>query len=310
MLQRPLLTPIVVGFWLVTSGWLVIAKILPTLNPGSPPGQQALYAAGNRPIPVAWTVFLNERPVGWALATSTRATEGSLVVDTRLHVENLPLEEMLPAWVSQLVHRATPTGTTVAFDARGKLAIDSFGKLRSFSSRVNLPGTIEEVVLTGTVDDGKVVVIIEAGGMQYEASRHLPSHVMIGDELSPQATLPGLFEGRCWTVPIYSPLRPGHAPIEILHAEVGSEATLYWENALVRVHVVSYREDPTSDREPRCRMWVDFSGRVLKQEAAIVGARMLFVRRTDEAAALLAEEANPPPHLPTDGTLTMESGAP
>ncbi|MCE9629869.1 MAG: hypothetical protein K8S94_04005 [Planctomycetia bacterium] len=309
MLQRPLLTPIVVGFWLVTSGWLVVAKILPTLNPGSPPGQQALYTAGNRPIPVAWTVFLNERPVGWALATSNRAAEGSLAVKTHLHVENLPLDEMLPAWVSRLVQRAHPVGTTVGFDARGTLAIDSLGTLRSFSSRVNLPGTAEEVKLDGTVDDGKVVVTIEAGGMQYEANRHLPSHVMIGDEFSPQATLPGLSEGRCWTVPVYSPLRPSHAPIEILHAEVGSEETLYWENALVRVHVVSYREDPTSDREPRCRMWVDLSGRVLKQEAAIIGAQMLFVRRTDEAAALLAEETAAASAPPADDTLTTETGA-
>ncbi len=290
MLQRPLLTPIVLGFWLVTSGWLVGTKILPAFNPGPPPGHQALYAAGNRTIPVAWTVWLNERPVGWALATSSRTAAGGLGINTHLHVENLVLDEMLPAWVSRLLQSTAPAGTTVGFDARGGLAIDAAGALRSFSSRISVPGTAEEITLDGTIDDGRVVATIKAGGMEYEASRHLPSHVMIGDELSPQATLPGLSEGRCWTVPVYSQLRPGRASIELLHAEVGSEETLYWENTLTRVHVVSYREDPTSDREPRCRSWVDLSGRVLRQETAIAGARMLFVRRTDESAAQLAEE--------------------
>ena len=92
MLQRPLLTPIVVGFWLVTSGWLVVTKILPSLSPGSPPGQQALYTSGHRPIPVAWTVQWNERPVGWALATSTRQGDGGLAVDSRLQFDKLPLD--------------------------------------------------------------------------------------------------------------------------------------------------------------------------------------------------------------------------
>ena len=116
----------------------------------------------------------------------------------------------------------------------------------------------------------------------------------IGDELSPQATLPGLTEGRRWTVPVYSPLRPGQSPLEILHAEVSGEETIFWEDSLVRVHVVAYREDPSSNREPRSRLWVDRSGRVLRQEAALLGARVSFVRRSDAEAARLAaaEEAD------------------
>lgn len=288
MLQRPLLTPIVVGFWLVTSGWLVVTKILPSFNPGSPPGQQALYAAGHRLIPVAWSVQWNERPIGWALATSQRTSEGGLIVDSHLHFEKLPLDDMLPGWAGLLVRRVVHQ-QAADFDARGRLDIDAAGQLRSFTSRVALPGATDQVVLEGVVDDGKVSIEIEAGGMQYETSRHLPTHIMIGDELSPQATLPGLYEGRRWTVPIYSPLRPGQSPIEILHAEVGCEEALYWEDGLVRVHVVSYHEDPSSHREPRCRLWVDLTGRVLKQEAAILGAKMSFLRRSDETAAWLAE---------------------
>jgi hypothetical protein len=179
------------------------------------------------------------------------------------------------------------------FESRGRLDIDASGQLRSFTSRVSLPGAVDDVVLVGTVDDGEVSVTIEAGGMNYQTSRHLPSHIMLGDELSPQATMPGLSEGRRWTVPVYSPLRPGHSPIEILHADVGPEEALYWEDGLVRVHVVAYRDDPSSYREPRCRLWVDLSGRVLKQETAMFGTSMTFLRRTDDAAASLAKDGGP-----------------
>jgi len=127
-----------------------------------------------------------------------------------------------------------------------------------------------------------------AGEARYETTRHLPTTAMIGDELSPQATLPDLYEGRRWTVPVYSPLRPGQSPLEILHAEVTGEETIFWEDSLVRTHVVSYREDPSSNREPRCRLWVDRTGRVLRQEAALLGARVAFVRRPDSEAARLA----------------------
>lgn len=290
MLERPLLTPLVLGFWLVTTGWLVVSKILPTLNPGSPPGHQALYTAGNQPVPVAWTVQFDERPVGWALASGERSEVGGLLVDTHLRIDRLPLDDMLPPWVGLLLRRATVDTSTVAFDARGRLDIDPAGRLVAFSSRVTLPASGEEVRLRGTVDEGTVKVTIDAGGMRYETTRHLPTHVLIGDELSPQATLPGLYEGRRWTVPIYSPLRPGHAPLEILHAEVSPEETLFWENGLVRAHLVTYRDDPTSDREPRCRLWVDRTGRVLKQETLLLGTRVTFVRRSDESAAWLAAD--------------------
>jgi hypothetical protein len=149
-------------------------------------------------------------------------------------------------------------------------------------------------------------VRVAAGDLHYETTRHIPTHLALGDELSPQATIPGLTVGRHWTVPVYSPLRPGQTPIEILHAEVTGEETVYWEDGLVQTHLVAYREDPTSDREPRCRLWVDRRGRVLRQEAALLGARVAFVRRSDADAARLAEsdalgEAEPPIPPPRTG---------
>jgi len=308
-MQRPFFTPLVVGFWLVTTGWLVVEKILPSLSPGSPPGYQALYTSGNRLIPVAWSVSWNDRPIGSATSSTERTADGGLVVVSLLHFDRLPIDEMLPRWTKTLLRRAleqgqpdgspaldqgTPDGPdSLSFDARGRLSIDAEGRLKSFNSIVNLPGTTEKIFLNGSIEDDNLSISIHGRGLRYETRRYLPSNVMIGDELSPQATLPGLYTGRRWTVPVYSPLRPGHSPIEVLHAHVTEEETISWEDQLVHVHVVAYRDDPTSHREPRCRLWVDGSGRVLRQEAALLGCRMTFLRRSDEEAEILVGAENP-----------------
>ena len=307
MLQRPWFTPIVVVFWCVTSGWLLVAKILPALSPGSPPGYQAIYTTDSGLIPVAWTVQWNDQPLGWAIAESQRTALGGLLVDSRMHFDRLPIDEIVPAWTSLLVRKALPKGGGLTFDARGRLAIDAAGDLRSFMSVVHVPGSAEQVLLNGTVDAGTVRVQVQAGEMRYETTRHLPDRMMIGDELSPQATMPGLFEGRRWTVPIFSPLRAGRTPIEILHAEVGPEETIYWEGRLVRAHPVAYREDPASHREPRSRMWVDRNGRVLRQEALLLGAKLAFVRRSDEAAARLAATLAEEGRVPSEQPPSMEA---
>jgi hypothetical protein len=154
---------------------------------------------------------------------------------------------------------------------------------------VDLPGKVDRVVLHGTVDDGHVKVLLRAGELSYETSRYLPSHIMIGDELSPQATMPGLAPGKRWTVPVYNPLRGGNAALEVMHAEVTAEETLFWEDRLVRVDLVVYRDDPSEHHEPCCRIWVDRGGRVLKQESAMFGGKLTFLRRSDEAAEDLVE---------------------
>jgi hypothetical protein len=288
-MHRPWLTPIIIIFWCATTTWLVVAKILPSLLPGSPPGYQALYASNNRLIPVAWGVLWKDQPLGWAVSESSRDDDGSVGVETILHFERLPIDELLPAWMKTLVGRALDGSVVFDFEARSTLSIDATGQLRSFHSTVDLPGRVDQVVLDGTVDDGHVKITIQAGELSYETSRYLPSHVMIGDELSPQATMPGLALGKRWTVPVYSPLRGGKAALEVLHAEVVGEETLFWEDRLLRVDLVVYRDDPSGHHEPCCRIWVDRSGRVLKQESTIFGSTLTFLRRSDAAAEGLAQ---------------------
>lgn len=288
-MHRPWLAPIVIVFWCLTTSWLVAAKILPSLLPGSPPGYQALYASNNRLIPVAWTVLWKEQPIGWAVSESDRDAGGDVTVKTALRFDRLPIEELLPGWMKPIMGRALERAATVDLEARGTMSIDPKGQLRAFRSVVDLPGRIDRVVLDGTIEEGHVKIVVRAGELAYETSRYLPSHIMIGDELSPQATMPGLSLGKRWTVPVYNPLRGGNAALEVMHAEVTAEETLFWEDRLARVDLVVYRDDPSEHHEPCCRIWVDRGGRVLKQESAMFGGKLTFLRRSDEAAEQLVE---------------------
>jgi hypothetical protein len=315
MVIRPWFTPFIVAFWCLTTGWLVIAKILPSLAPGNPPGYQALYTAGGKPIPVAWSVLWNDQPLGWAMSLARPTDGGGMTVESRMRLDRIPLDEVLPGWTRTLVQRMVEGASSpsdgplpasgpivhagpLGLEARGLLSINASGGLEAFNSTVDLPGVGDTVFLDGTVEDGQVGITIRAKGLRYETSRHLPTTITLGDELSPQAMMPGLEPGKRWTVPTYSPLRIGSSPLEVLHARVTGEESLFWEDHLVRVLVVEYRDDPASHHRPRSRLWVDRSGRVLRQESQFVGSTIAFLRRSDDAAASLSrnleEEAASP----------------
>jgi hypothetical protein len=294
MLHRPWSMPLVVLFWIVTSGWLLVTKILPSLAPGSLPGYQAFYTEENRLVPVAWTVLWNDRPLGWATSQSERTEEGGIEVESLLHFDRLPINEVLPPWAKPLLPQSFNANAAYPLDARGQLSIDQRGDLRSFSSTVSLPATVGSVFLDGRIDKGEVTVDVRANGLSYTVSRQLPSRLAIRDELTPQAMLPGLYQNQQWTVPVYSPLRAGRAPIQILRATVVGQESMFWEDQLVRVDVVHYVDDSLTHHDPLCRLWVDRSGRVLRQESLLLGSKLMFVRRSDKAAADLIASIRPP----------------
>lgn len=296
MFHRPWFPPLLIACWCLATGWLVVAKILPGFAPGAPPGYQAFYSAPGDGGIVAWSVRWKDGPLGWATAESTRTPEGGLLVVSRLHFDQLPLDDLLQGWAGLVVKRLIERPTRLTFDAFGRIGIDPAGRLRSFRSSVVIPGVADDIVLEGSVNDDDVVAITaRAGSLTYEASRPLPRQVMIGDELSPQASMPGLYEGRRWTVPTYSPLKAGRSPLEILHAEVGPEQEFAWHGSTVRGHVVAYRDDPANPRATaRCRLWVERGGRVLRQESALLGATLVFERLPDDEAARLPSLAREP----------------
>lgn len=289
MLTRPWLIPVIIAAWAISMNWLVTAKIVPSWSEDAPPGNQVLYATDNKLIPVAWTVLWNDAPVGYSISRATRLPDRGLEVESLLHFDFMPLDEMLPLWLQTFIQPGMNRRITIPFDTRGTVTLDPRGTLRSFASTVAIPGSAGRISLKGTVNDGLASVVVDAHGVLYEVERRIPDDVMIGDELSPQATMPGLAVGRRWTVPTYSPLRPAGSPIELLHAHVTGEQVFFWQDTLTRVHEVCYRTDPTAPHhDPRFTMLVDMNGRVLKQDSMFLGARLTFVRRSDDDAEQLA----------------------
>jgi hypothetical protein len=293
MLRRPWTTTLVIVFWAVSTGWLFTQKIAPLLYTGDPPS--SYFVPEQRDAPVAWTVLWNEEVIGWAISECSPRTpaEAGWLVTSRLRLDDLPLNDLLPAWVQRLTAASFPPDTTLILDTTGEIWLDGEGHIEEFQSKVFVPDLAQRVVISGTVENGEASITVRSREFVYETSRQLPESGMLGDELSPQAMLPGLTKGQRWTVPIYNPLGFAGSPLTVLHARVEGEVTLFWEDRIVRPLLVSYRDDPAAYREPRVRLWVDRDGRVLKQESQFLGASLAFIRRSDSDARMLAKTVPP-----------------
>jgi hypothetical protein len=195
--------------------------------------------------------------------------------------------------VQKVAAASFPVDTPLVLDTAGELWLDPSGNLEQFESKVFLPDLAQRVVIQGTVEGQDVAVTVRSRDFVYETKRQLPESGMLGDELSPQAMLPGLTIGRRWTVPVYNPLSFTGSPLTVLHAHVEGAVTLFWEDRIVRPLLVAYRDDPAAYREPRVRLWVAPDGRVLKQESQMLGSTLAFLRRTDDDARMLARTVPP-----------------
>ena len=298
-MQRPLATMLILGCAALANGWLFMAKILPTLTPGQPPGYKALYSAGAAPRPVAWTIMLNDTVIGTAVSLAESTDDAGMIVRSTLRLDQLPIEEIVPAWAKLVIGNVLNAYPTISLQAAGRMKIDEAGHLRHFQSVVQIPESDQKARLEGTISEkNEVSVSLRAGSVVYEASRFLPDEVTLGDELSPQATMPGLYPGRRWVVPVFSPLRPGTKPLVTMFAVVEGQEPMHFDGQLINADIVCYRDAPGGHHPPRSRMWVDPRGRVLRHESVILGSRLQFLRTTDEeAAGLVGKLANHDDHF-------------
>ena len=281
LMYRPSVTALILVFAAVANSWLFFSKVLPTITSRAPPGYQSIYTPAKNTSSVAWTIMLNDDPVGSALSVVEPGPFGTISVWSNLQLDDLPLNELLPPWASTMLGTdARKLRSSIKLDAFGYMTINRNGELQEFQSIVKVPGVRQAVHLSGTITpDNKVTVSLRSGDFEYETSRQLPNNFSIRDELSPQATMAGISQGQRWTVPIYSPLRPTRKPIEILYASVAGHEVLYFNNQLVNTHIVSYRTAPNDHQPPRSRMWIGPRGEVLQHESTILGSKLLFLRR-------------------------------
>jgi len=283
----------VILLWVASMSWLLSQKVLPAVLVGEPPSYRTIVEANQETPRVGWSMALNGREVGWALNTTSPLPRDMTEVRSRVHFEDLPLEEMTPLWLRSLLVPDSGWPVRLQLEAESRLTFDPLERLSEFVSSVGFQGMDEVIRLRGTLDGPELMLSVRSGDFTYETELNVPEEALLSDGLSPQTNLPGLREGQNWNVRVYSPLRPPNAPLEILHAAVEESKTILWSGRYVDTWVVVYRGDPGAGtaraRTPRGRLWVREDGTVLRQEATLFGSTMTFERLSDEEAAALAE---------------------
>ena len=285
----------VVLMWLTTTGWLVTKKIVPSLRIGDPPNYRRILVAQHVHPVVGWTIFLGGHPLGWAVSVTTPLPERMTEVRSRVHFDQLPLEEFVPKGLRRIF--SIPSGLTrLQLDARNAMAFDPLGRLSRFESGIGFQPNENLVKVQGTIEGAKMTLTVRYGEtIPIETEVPAPSASLLGDAMSPQACLPGLREGQSWTLQTYSPLREPNSPMELLHAKVELHERTFWNGHYVSTWLVLYRSDPGAGlgggENIRAKQWVLYNGLVVKQEVMLLGSTIQFVRLGDDEAKALLEKA-------------------
>jgi hypothetical protein len=289
---NPAFNVIVVLFWLATMSWLVVAKIVPPLRVGEPPNYASIVHDSPEEPPTCWAIRMQGQTIGWAVNGLERRKEGVSEFYSRVYLDKLPLAELAPGWLTTVLRPIFPDLDLVDVHKQSKLVVDPLGRLSEFESRVQLAGIPDAIKVSGQVEGSSLKLTVKSGEATVGATHSIAANSLLNDELSPQARMPNLRVGQTWTVPLYSPFRAPHSPLDVLQASVDREDTCRWDGRDVLARLVVYRGDAGSGRASdaiRGRMWVRQDGVVLRQEVTGFRSPVQFERLPDSQARLLRE---------------------
>ncbi len=300
----------VVLVWLAAMSWLVVVKVLPPLQVGEPPSYKAILSNSTEQPPVCWVIRWNDESVGFAASRVVEQVDNMREIHSRVFFSQLPLNEMAPGWLGAIVRPLLFRLGSLDMDAQSRLEIDPLDHLVGFESKVRLANIPDAIRMHGTMEGSQLKLSIQSGDFSYHTEKYLPPDALVGDELSPQANLPGLRKGQTWTMPIYSPFRPMDSPMDILQATVERDDSILWNNEACEVLLVVYRSEAgsgaISGQESRGRLWVRHDGLVLKQEVNVFNSRLQFVRLSPDDGKRLLEGLNSTLGKDWDGPLTSK----
>jgi len=288
---NPAFNVIVVLFWLATMSWLVVAKVLPPLRVGEPPNYASIVHDSVEEEPTCWSIRMNGQTIGWA-ANGLERRDGISEFYSRVYLARLPLDELAPGWLAGVLKPVFPNLDLVDVIKQSKLVVDPLGRLSEFESRVHLSGFPDAIRVSGRVEGSTLELTVKSGDVTVPLSRPLTPNSLMNDELSPQARMPNLRVGQSWTVPLYSPFRAAHSPLDILHAAVEREERHRVDGQEMITRLVVYRGDPGAGRggdAVRGRMWVSGDGVVMRQEVALFKSPIQFERLPDRQARIIRE---------------------
>jgi len=275
---------VVLLLWASTMSWLVVEKILPPFFSGEPPTHGVL----TEKEPVCWQIEYDGRRLGYAVRQAVPGAQSTTEIYSRMLLEDVPLQEMAPQWMSSIVDDLGP----IRLDSRMRIVLDSFGTFSLFDVKVRLNDLPLVVKIFGKVVGPDLVLNFVSGHVSHEVSFPFPSTNQLDGELTPEPKLLQIYVGRRWQVELFSLFRPPNDSITLLQAEVVAEVSIHQANHKIRAKRIEYRDlssaGVAADHTLRAVVWVADDGTVLRQDVFLMNTKLRFERRTDPKAIRLA----------------------
>ena len=291
---------LVLVIWLVSMGWLVVVKIVPSTGwrhrgsnaaPMMPEFDEGLAAVG-------WEIHWRQRPIGWAAYRLQPQADGTQEARSTVHFDDLPVTQIARELLGTLAgcvnsDCADRGDTPIAMQVETNMTFDRLANSQQFVSTVHVGPLRDLVTLTGTALDGRLHVVASvaesliAGSTKqtklelYRGEVDLPGRMSVADALAPIPHLRNLRVGQTWLFQTYRPV-PFGRPLQLARAKVQREEMLDWhgQRRLVRRVVLRYEEgaSPNAVRQPYSEVWVEPDGTVLKQRLRIANLTVEFFR--------------------------------
>jgi hypothetical protein len=283
----------IVVFWLGTLGWVFQREILPHYQAGEPP---PLYLdvedeVGGRII--EWEIFMGQDRVGMATTKVRALRDQSFAVHNELKLSETRTGLFQYLRSSADTYRVRADGSMVGFHAVVKLSLsEAEADLLRSLLQLKFKPYENDLEIMGKVNDGVIEPKLRLNGAAVKDNPHfqpqpieLPHHRGVFNILHPQNKIPGLYEGRSWLVPVFSPLAFSSsiasmaAPTPLrksayLATVAGDE--LSWMGEMVPCWRVDVG-DPANN--PVCRVWVRKSDNLVLQHEAMHESIQLVLKR-------------------------------
>ena len=291
---------VVTLLWASTMSWLVVEKILPPFFSGDPPTHGLKESE-----PVCWQIECADRHVGYVVRQSVPGALSTTEIHSRIVLEDMPLKEMAPQWMSSLVDNLGE----IRLDSRTRITLDSFGTLSSFDTKVQINDMPMVVKVFGKVDGPELRLKFIGSGVAQEWTFPFPASNQLSGELIPESKLLQIYVGRKWQVEMFSLFRPPSDSLTLMQAEVVAEENIRHQNKMVHTRRIEFRDlsapGVAAEHTLRATVWVSDEGTVMRQDVYLVSnTKLRFERRMDKQSVQLAEDLL---DLKTVATLTPQT---
>lgn len=286
---------LVVLLWLAMMTWLVTQKMLPSLLRGNPPNYERILSAKEKESDVGWRIHVNGKTVGWAVNGVETLPDTMRVLQSWVHFDRLPLNEITPGWLSSVARLASMGSMEMSLDCQSKIYIDPLGRLSLWEATIHFDEFKNAVRAIGRFEENTMKVTVRVAGASYETELEVNRDALINDAIAPETQLPGLREDQSWAVELCNPLKSPQAPVEVIQARVERREPMQWEGKLRDCWLVVYRDMPGSasgvSGGVRGRLWVLENGTVIKQQADVFGGDVVFNRLPPHKAERLVRKS-------------------